>query len=118
MSAVVPKHPGTTALPAAVTDPADASARGVVVSAACGLRRLRPRGELTVRRLILRNAWQDVALARSFGAAHQDDVVFRLIRQLCGDADVETWCRSPRFPEGLGAEWYLRLRDSLYRMVN
>jgi hypothetical protein len=55
-------------------------------------------GPPTIRALIRRNARQDAAIARALDKAN-----------------LPAWCQSPAPPSALGAEWYLKARDILYR---
>ena len=72
------------------------------------------RGNLRWR--ILRNALQDTALARSL-EARPGALLLPEILRLSESGDPEKWCAAPRFPEEFGPEWYLRVRDALYRMT-
>ena len=67
---------------------------------------------LTVRRLIHRNAEQDLALARVL-EGRSGDLRAELLRR-AGALDKKHWCQSPaQAPPG--AEWFLRVRDAIYR---
>jgi len=65
---------------------------------------------LTVRRLIHRNAVQDLALAR---AAQGQDLRAELMRR-SGVSDKKRWCQSPAAATP-GTEWFLRVRDAIYQ---
>lgn len=68
-------------------------------------------GQLTVRSVIRRNAEQDMALARLLDST---TVMPQLMQSAWNDI-IEWWSASPAFPPASGAEWYLRVRDFLYR---
>jgi hypothetical protein len=72
-------------------------------------------GPMSVRRLIRRNARQDVAFARALagknGKAETLAEIFGAVK-----LDPARWCKAAAPPpRELGAEWYLRLRQSIYR---
>lgn len=95
--------------------PLEASAAGTAAvplrAYACAVEGTSEEGPLTIRRLIRRNARQDMALARSLGRS----VLASEILTALGAADRAKWCEAPAGPPQLGAEWYLRVRDYLYR---
>jgi hypothetical protein len=70
---------------------------------------------LSVRRLIHRNAWQDLMLARSL-ESNNPDLRDEMLRR-AGARDRAAWCKAPVAPAELGAEWFLRVRDLLYRQA-
>jgi len=75
----------------------------------------------TVRGFILRNASQDVALARSLEKKPGRTAVEASILPILGYGDVKAWCAS-RTPQNLtlgaeSAERYLQIRDSLYHLA-
>ncbi|HKW99610.1 MAG TPA: hypothetical protein VJN43_17855 [Bryobacteraceae bacterium] len=108
----VAEHHG--ALPP-VSARADASVYGPVRNFICNAREAGREERLTVRRLIHRNALQDMALAHSLAGAH--DASFRNeLLQRAGGRDREAWCKSPLVLAEQPAEWYLHVRDWLYRM--
>lgn len=70
----------------------------------CGAH-LSPGAPFTVRQVVRRNALQDAALARQAN--------FDLLQHAGKD-----WCRTAVRPPGdFGAEWYLRARDALFRLL-
>jgi hypothetical protein len=101
---------------AAIEAPADATARGPLLAFLCGPGKNGPEGPLTIRRLIRRNARQDMALAHSLEPAV--GISTGILKILGAAGDVERWCQAPVFPAGLGAEWYLRVRDYVYRSAD
>ncbi|HEU0121350.1 MAG TPA: hypothetical protein VFQ91_12550 [Bryobacteraceae bacterium] len=72
--------------------------------------------ETTIRLLQQRNVQQDVALAKKLG---RDIGIQAFVRGgiLPELAVPDRWCASPveAWRDDLGAEWYLRVRDHLYR---
>jgi hypothetical protein len=113
LPAVVPaiedRHP---ALPPASAR-ADAAVYGPLRQFVCGTREIGSEEKLTVRRLIHRNALQDMALARLLQSKHPD--LREELMNRAGGPDREAWCKSPPAAGELDTEWYLRIRDFLYR---
>jgi hypothetical protein len=72
-------------------------------------------GPLTVRRLIRRNARQDVALAHSLEQNAGKTAVTGELLDAVGATDRAKWCEAPSGPRHMGAEWYVRARDFLLR---
>ena len=70
---------------------------------------------LTARALIRRNALQDIALAQTLESKLGRGAVMAEILRRAGSQNAADWCRSHSTPPDLGAEWYLRVRDWLYR---
>lgn len=70
-------------------------------------------GPLTIRRLIRRNARQDMALARSLEHNAGKTTVAAELLEKAGVADRAKWCESPPGHGNVGGEWYLRVRDFL-----
>jgi hypothetical protein len=66
--------------------------------------------------LLLRNLWQDLALARTLESRPGERILPEIYR-LAGKKPAGDWCAAPIFPSELGPEWYLRVRDMLYRSV-
>lgn len=97
----------------AVGQPSDATARAALGSYLCGESPKEKNEEaasstsLTIRNLIQRNVARDLDLARAI----ESPPGARLM-------DAKKWCQNPAPPPEQGAEWYLRTRDALYRMVN
>lgn len=102
-----------------VDAPADASARGPLRGYLCGTFKSEAQGPLTIRRLVRRNARQDMALARLIESkAGRNVLTAGLLRLLAPGAELKAWCEAPLFPQDQGAEWYLRVRDFLYRSAS
>ena len=114
-TARIPDHaPPGEALPG-IEAPADRSALGPLLRYLCGAAPTGSPAPMSVRRMIRRNAAQDVALAASLEARLGRDTIRRRILGIAGASDATVWCDSPRRPPELGAEWYLRVRDYLLR---
>ena len=114
MPAVAPtieEHPA--ALPPVATR-ADASVYGPFRNFLCAARETGRDERLTVRRMIHRNALQDVALARALEPRLGKDFLHREMLRRAGGRDASVWCRSLLAATELGTEWYLRVRDWLY----
>jgi hypothetical protein len=71
---------------------------------------------LSVRRIIHRNAVQDLALARAL-EGRAGDLRAELLGR-AGVVDKKQWCQSPRPMAEQGAEWFLRVRDATYRRAS
>jgi hypothetical protein len=72
-------------------------------------------GPLTVRRLVRRNARQDLALARELESKLGKPELLSGILAALGATDRAQWCATPAATPAPGAEWYLSVRDYLYR---
>jgi len=72
----------------------------------------------SLRRMILRNVLQDLALARSIEESQGKGGASTLMLDCLGVRDVRAWCELPKFPSEPGAEWYLTVRDALYRAAS
>ncbi len=70
-------------------------------------------GPLTIRRLIRRNARQDMALAHSLEQNAGKAALAAELLEAAGATDKAKWCEAPAGPRQMGAEWYLRVRDFL-----
>jgi hypothetical protein len=116
LPAVIPAHETGSVALAAVEEPSDATARRALRTYLCGSSAadLATRG--TIRWFTSRNALEDIALARSLESRPGLKLLPEILR-LAGAGDPAKWCASPMFPQDLGPEWYLRLRDALYRMT-
>lgn len=98
---------------------AAASAASVLRGYVCGAGQPAAEGPLTIRRLIRRNARQDQRLARWLEPKLGKDVLIaEILQPLLPEAQIQAWCHSPLFPPELGAEWYLPVRDHLYRTAD
>ena len=112
------KPSGSLAPPAS---PAQDTALLALYQYLCGKPESKPETGETVRGFILRNASQDVALARSLEKKPGRDAVEAGILPVLGYGDTKSWCAS-RTPQNLtlgseNAERYLQIRDSLYRLA-
>jgi hypothetical protein len=104
-----------TKLPA-VSARADAPAMGPLTSYLCRADESPESGRpLTARALVRRNALQDMALARALEAKLGRKAIVSEILRRAGSASGEEWCRLRSTPSESGPEWYLRVRDWLYR---
>jgi len=113
MRAVAPTIQERHATLPAVTERADAAVYGPFRNFVCHTRERGHEERLSVRRLIHRNAVQDLALADGLEGRAGD-----LRAELLGRAgvlDKKRWCRSPEALAEQGAEWFLRVRDATYR---
>ena len=97
-----------------VEAPADAAVNGPWRGFLCNAREKGREERLSVRRLIHRNAVQDLALARA--GPRQDELRAELARR-AGVEDLKRWCRSPVAVGEQESEWFLPVRDWLYRQV-
>jgi hypothetical protein len=98
---------------------AAASAASVLRGYVCGAGKPEAEGPLTIRRLIRRNARQDLRLVRGLEPKLGKDVLIaEMLQSLILQTQIQAWCQSPVFPPDLGAEWYLRVRDRLYRAAD
>ena len=112
--AVVPSvEADSAALPQGIAR-ADASVFGPFRNFICGGRESRREEKLSVRQFIHRNAVQDLALARSLEAAERSDLRGEVLKRL-GLGERAAWCKAPISLDQLGSEWFLRVRDLLYR---
>ncbi len=115
VNAVIPVIQEHAAALPPLTARADASVYGPFRNFLCNVREVRREERLSVRRLIHRNAVQDMALAHSLEAKHGRERLVSEILGPIGTSDGERWCQSRWPAEELGTEWYLRVRDVLYR---
>ena len=112
--AVVPSVEADSAALPPATSRADASVLSPFRNFICGGHESRREERLSVRQLIHRNAVQDIALARSLEAAKRGDLRSEILKRL-GLGERAAWCKAPTSAGDLGTEWFLRLRDLLYR---
>jgi hypothetical protein len=96
------------------TSRADAPVIGPFRNFICRERETRREEKLSVRQLIHRNAVQDLALARSMEAAEHGDLQGELLKRL-GLGERAAWCKAPNSLDKLDTEWFLRVRNLLYR---
>ncbi len=111
----IPGHAESEARLPLVEASADRSALQPLRAYLCGAAESGATEAMTVRSLVRRNAWQDVALARALEATLGAEAVRQGILGAIGASDLGAWCRAPGGPPELGAEWYLRVRDFLLR---
>jgi len=112
MPAVVPTIPERHAALPPVSERADAAAASAFRDFLCGKHERNRKQRLTLRQLIHRNAEQDMALARAEeGKGHQ--LRTELLRR-AGMQDSKYACK-PGATDALDAEWFLRVRDTIYR---
>lgn len=104
----VPKSPKTveTASLPRPEEPADAFAAGPLAAYIAGKPEAPEAKPSTVRGIIQRNAIQDMAIAATLDRSQTGPEPIRKRR--------DEWKAKAGPPESLGAEWYLRIRDSLY----
>lgn len=118
---LMPRAPAVSGAlePLAAVEAASAeSARAALAGYVCGAPAGGEDGPLTIRKLIRRNARQDMALARSMeGEVGRAGLVTELIDAV-GGPDAAGWCKTPPAAGERGAEWYLRARDYLYRTAD
>ena len=112
--AVVPSVEADSAALPPATSRADASVLSPFRNFICGGHESRREERLSVRQLIHRNAVQDIALARSLEAAQRGDLRSEILKRL-GLGERAAWCKTPTSAVELGTEWFLRVRDLLYR---
>ncbi len=96
-----------------VTARADAAVYGPLRNFLCNAHEPGRKERLSVRELIHRNAVQDLSLARALqgrGIDLRAEILHR-----AGGADKKEWCQSPATASPPGAEWFLRVRDLIYR---
>jgi len=95
---------------------ADANVRDSLFRYLCGDQAPKAQsGPRTVRSLIARNAAQDMALAQKLETRlGRERVVAEILTRLEA-ADASAWCAAPVLPAKPGPEWYLKIRDFLFR---
>jgi hypothetical protein len=119
LPAIVPTHEVSRAALTGIDEASDMTARAVLRDYVCGQASAGASAAepATVRRMILRNASQDIALARLLEKQPGERILPEILK-IAGTGEAAKWCDAPVFPADLGPEWYLRLRDALNRMVN
>lgn len=100
------------ALPPA-TARADSAIYGPFRNYLCNAHEVGRKERLSVRLLIHRNAVQDLALARALEGRGRD--LRNELLDRAGALDKKQWCQLPVAAEPPGAEWFLRVRDAIYR---
>ncbi len=111
----IPGHADTGGALPPPEAPADRAALGPLLAFLCGSAEGSGPAPLSIRRLIRRNARQDMALARQLAERLGEDALRARLLEAAGAADAASWCGRPVTPAGSGAEWYLRVRDALLR---
>lgn len=116
LAAIVPRHnPLGAALPPP-SDPADATVRQALREYLCKEKPAAGSAPGSMRELMRRNARQDIALARALEAKSADKEKLLLsIVQAAGGDSVTGWCGAAPAVSPFGTEWYLRVRDFIYR---
>ncbi len=117
LPAVIPQFTETGLGVANLERPADTTVRQALQSYLCGSAPGDSAAPATIRNLILRDVQQDIALARSTEKP-PGSILLPEILKAAGGKESPKWCQAPVFPSDLGPEWYLRVRDALYRTVN
>jgi hypothetical protein len=103
------------ALPAPA-ERADAPVYGPFRNFLCNSREKGRDERISVRRLIHRNALQDMALARALDDGQHGEFRAKLLTRL-GVADRGGWCKSPPPMTEQSPEWLLRVREWIYRQA-
>lgn len=117
VEATVPEHAAAGVPVAPVAEPADRTARTAVRSYLCGEPAAGPAPPQShIRWFIMRDVMQDMVLARAREAAPGARIL-PILTQGAPRGSVAQWCEAPVWPEDLGPEWYLRVRDAFYREV-
>jgi hypothetical protein len=111
--AVAPTIPVKKAALPPVTARADTAVYGPFRNFLCHAHEPGRKERLSVRELIHRNAVQDLALARTL-EGRGIDLRAEMLRR-AGTADKKEWCQSPGAAKPPGTEWFLRVRDVIYR---
>ncbi|MBI3680881.1 MAG: hypothetical protein HY235_10850 [Acidobacteria bacterium] len=115
LSAIVPQHkPANVALPS-YKEPAAAAARQALREFVCNETPPSGPAGLTIRHLLRRNALQDLALARALQVTWGREKLIAALVQAAGGSDPAAWCNEKTQPSTAGSEWYLKVRDFLYR---
>ncbi len=99
--------------------PASDSALAVLRGYACGGGAAGEKAAPSIRAMIRRNARQDLGLARSLESRTGSKAA--LLADLLDSAGLGAaaeFCRAPNPPRDRGAEWYLKVRDFLYRAAS
>ncbi len=107
---------GLAAIEAPASESAELALREFLCSGAAGKSAAATDGSPTVRSIIRRNALQDVLLARSLEAKFGKMGMGTEVLDALGATDRKAWCEAPTHEAALGAEWYLRARDRIYKL--
>lgn len=93
-----------------IGDRIDASATEYLARYLLGWPQIPPDGNMeNIRDVVRRSACQDLAIARQHAQVQQ------ALWFLAEDGILQTWMRNPGMPYWSGAEWFLRVRDWIYR---
>ena len=117
-AASVPSHQRPPGKLPSVQAPAYALATGPMAAVVCDIAEEAAKpADPTVRSMIRRNVWQDMVLAREL-AAHRPRVMDEVAAPT-GAADASAYCTAVTIssPGNLHGEWFLKVRDVLYRSV-
>ena len=115
LKGIAPQLPRTGAKLPSWQESAEAPARQALNEFVCDEPKPPALPGLTVSGLVRRNALQDVALARALQLHWGKTKLQEAIVQAAGGSDAATWCATPKHNSPYGPEWYLRVRDFLYR---
>ncbi len=115
LAAIVPRFQSTGGTVAGWEKPSDETARQTLREYLCGDTPARggPRG--LGRALTRRNARQDIALARALEGKRGGGETRNAVARAAGAESAAAWCAAPRGASPYGPEWYLKVRDFLYR---
>lgn len=115
LSAIVPKtKPRSVLLPPPPVS-TEASARLAMREYLCGDSPATVPPSTTIRSLLYRNAQQDMALARALQLRLTKPKLADMIAKAAGAENADFWCKTPPPTTPIDPEWYLRVRDLLYK---
>lgn len=115
VEANVPAIRWTGAKLPAPAERADSPVNGPLGVYLCRAKESAAKEPLTARALIRRNGLQDMALAQSLETKLGRNAITAEILRRAGSQNAAEWCRAHTASPEFGAEWYLRVRDWLYR---
>jgi len=120
LEAVVPAAPAPTATLEPVASAADATAWTTLRANLCGTAKPQGKAEAaaTVRQRILRNAMQDVALARALEKSIGREALLSALATARGLVGAYSFCSPPADAPPPAPESYLRARDFLHRSAS
>lgn len=115
LTAIVPRaRPPAGPLPAPEESSA-AAAQHVMRQYICGDSGTSKPAPRSVRSFIQRNALQDAALARWLQLRWGKEKLGAAMAAAAGSPESGEWCSNPPASSPFGPEWYLKVRDFLYR---
>jgi hypothetical protein len=117
LAAVAPSVAARHAALPPVEARADVSVYGPWRHFLCNRREPGREERLSVRRMIHRNAAQDLALARVLEGGGRVEMRAEMLRRV-GVPDLKRWCGSGLAMGAQESEWFLRVRDWLYRQAS